>query len=252
MDAIVRPWVVAFPAALILFAGIAARTCAAGEEIVLLGRLTPPVQTEGLPDGWKPLVFRKIPATTRYSIVPDGAGFVLKAESRAAASGLYRPVDLAPTAYPILAWRWKVENVLAKGDERRKEGDDYAARIYVAFQYDADAATLWEKTRYGTYKLFYGEYPPKAVINYIWANRLPKDAAIDNAFTDRAKMIAVRSGPEEIGRWIREERNLYEDYRRLFGQEPPRIAGIALMTDTDNTGESAVAYYDEITLRPGR
>lgn len=252
MDAIVRPWVVAFPAALILFAGIAARPCAAGEEIVLLGRLTPPARPEGLPDGWNPLVFKNIPATTRYSIVPDGAGFVLKAESRAAASGLYRPVDLAPTAYPLLSWRWKVENVLAKGDERRKEGDDYAARIYVAFQYDADAATLWEKTRYGTYKLFYGEYPPKAVINYIWANRLPKGAAVDNAFTDRAKMIAVRSGPEEIGRWIREERNLYEDYRRLFGQEPPRIAGIALMTDTDNTGESAVAYYDEITLRPGR
>lgn len=252
MDAIARPWVVAFPAALILFAGIAASACAAGEAIVLLGRLIPPADPEALPDGWKPLTFKNIAATTRYSIVPNGAAFVLKAESRAAASGLYRPVDLAPTAYPILAWRWKVENVLAKGDERRKDGDDYAARIYVAFQYAPDTATLWEKTRYGTYKLLYGEYPPKAVINYIWANRLPKDAAIDNAFTDRAKMIAVRSGPAEIGRWIREERNVYEDYRRLFGQEPPRIAGIALMTDTDNTGESAVAYYDEITLRPAR
>jgi hypothetical protein len=252
MDAIVRLWVVVFPVALILFGGIAARAFAAGEAIVLLGRLTPSARPERVPDGWKPLVFKKIPATTSYSIVADGTGFVLKAESQAAASGLYRPVDLAPTAYPLLSWRWKVENVLANGDERRKDGDDYAARIYVAFQYAPDTATLWEKTRYGTYKLLYGEYPPKAVINYIWANRLAKDAAIDNAFTDRAKMIAVRSGPEEIGRWIREERNLYEDYRRLFGQEPPRIAGIALMTDTDNTGGSAVAYYDEITLRPGR
>jgi Protein of unknown function (DUF3047) len=111
---------------------------------------------------------------------------------------------------------------------------------------------LWEKTRYGAYKLFYGEYPPQAVINYIWANRLPKGAAIDNAFTDRAKMIAVQSGPQEMGRWLSEERNLYEDYRRLFGQEPPQIAGIAVMTDTDNTGESAVAYYDRITIRPAR
>ena len=65
-------------------------------------------------------------------------------------------------------------------------------------------------------------------------------------------MIAVQSGPQEIGRWLGEERNVYEDYRRLFGQEPPRIAGIALMTDTDNTGESAVAYYDQIVLRPAR
>lgn len=245
-----RPWTSGMAA--LFLVGIAAAAWSAGKEVLLLGRLASPPAPEALPDGWKPLTFRNIAATTRYSVVPDAAGFVLKAESRAAASGLYRPVDLAPTVYPILAWRWKVENILAKGDERRKEGDDYAARIYVAFQYDPGAATLWEKTRYGTYKLLYGEYPPNAVINYIWANRLPKGAAIDNAFTDRAKMIAVRSGPQEIGRWLGEERNLYEDYRRLFGQEPPQIAGIALMTDTDNTGESAVAYYDQIVLRPAR
>ena len=252
MVSVARRRMAAFLAALILVAGIATTLFAAEGEVLLLGRLTPPAGPDGLPDGWKPLVFKKIPATTRYSIIPDGNGFVLKADSRAAASGLYRPVDLAPTAYPILSWRWKVENVLMNGDARRKEGDDYAARIYVAFQYDPEAATLWEKTRYGAYKLIYGEYPPKVVINYIWANRLPKGAAIDNAFTDRAKMIAVRSGPEEIGRWLSEERNVYEDYRRLFGQEPPRIAGVAVMTDTDNTGESAVAYYDQIALRPAR
>jgi hypothetical protein len=62
-------------------------------------------------------------------------------------------------------------------------------------------------------------------------------------------MIAVESGAEHVGRWMIEERNLYADYKRLFAAEPPRIAGIALMTDTDNTGESAVAYYDDIVLR---
>ena len=197
-------------------------------------------------------VTKNIAAKTRYSIVRDGEHYVLKAESHAAASGLIRPLDLDPKVYQVMSWRWKVENILVKGDARRKEGDDYAARIYVAFQYDPETATLWEKTRYGTYKLLYGEYPPKAVLNYIWANRLPEGAAIDNAFTDRAKMIAVQSGPQEIGRWLSEERNLVEDYRRLFGQEPPRIAGVALMTDTDNTGESAVAYYDDILLRTVR
>ncbi len=250
MVPVARRRLLANRAGALLVAAIAATTCAAGGDVVLLGRLTRPAAPDELPDGWKPLVFKKIPATTHYSIVPDGAGFVLKADSRAAASGLYRTVDLAATDYPVLSWRWKVENVLAKGDERRKEGDDYAARIYVAFRYDAEAATLWERTWYGAYRLIYGEYPPKAAINYIWANRLPKGAAIDNAFTDRAKMIAVRSGPEEIGRWLSEERNVYEDYRRLFGHEPPRIAGVAVMTDTDNTGESTVAYYDEIVLRP--
>jgi len=237
---------------LILILGAVTPAWTASEEILLLGRLGSPTNPDGLPEGWQPLIFQNIPMRTRYSIVRDGGGYVLKAHSRAAASGLYRPVDVDPRAYQTIAWRWKVENIFAKGDARRKEGDDYPARAYVAFRYDPDTATLWEKTRYGAYKLFYGEYPPQGVINYIWDNRLPRGTALDNAFTDRAKMIVVRSGAEDVGRWLAEERNLNEDYRRLFGQEPPRIAGVAVMTDTDNTGESAVAYYDQIILRPAK
>lgn len=241
---------------LLLCIALAAAARAADPQLLVVGRFGPPASPDGAPDGWQPLTFRNIPARTRYTMVRDQGRYVLKAESRAAASGLIRPLDLDPEVFQIISWRWKVEHTLAKGDERRKEGDDYAARVYVAFQYDPRAASLWERARYGAIKLLYGEYPPKHAINYIWANRLPKGESIDNAFTDRSKMIAVRSGPEEVGRWLAEERNLYEDYRHLFGQAPPRIAGIALMTDTDNTGESAVAYYDEILLRsvetPGR
>lgn len=235
--------------ALIVAVGIATLTWAAGDEVLLLGGLGPPANADALPSGWKPLVFKNIPATTRYSVVQDGDAYVLRAESRAAASGLYRLVNLDPKVYRTLAWRWRVENILKGADARRKDGDDYPARIYVTFQYDPDAATLWERTKYGTYKLLYGEYPPKAAINYIWDNRLPRGTSLDNAYTDRAKMIVVRSGPDDVGRWWSEERNLYEDYRRVFGGEPPPIAAIAVMTDTDNTGESAVAYYDRIILR---
>jgi hypothetical protein len=222
---------------------------AASEEIRLLADLSTSAAAEALPPGWQPLVFRKIPSKTRYAIVPDGGSHVLKAESQAAASGLLRPLDADPRTYRILSWRWKVENVLAKGDERTKEGDDYAARVYVAFQYDPASASAWERARYGAYKLLYGEYPPKAVLNYIWANRLPKGEALVNAFTDRAIMIAVESGPELVGRWLTAERDIYADYTRVFGGEPPHISGIAIMTDTDNTGERAVAYYDDLRLR---
>lgn len=230
--------------------GIAVVAWAAGEEVVLLGELRPPAAADALPQGWKPLVFKNIPERTQYNVVRDGNAYVLRAESHDAASGLYREVNLDPKIYRILAWRWRVENILRSADARRKEGDDYPARIYVTFRYDPDTATLWERTKYGTYKLFYGEYPPKAAINYIWDNRLPRGTALDNAYTDRAKMIVVRSGADGVGRWWAEQRNLYEDYRRLFGGEPPAIAGVAVMTDTDNTGESAVAYYDRIVLRP--
>ncbi len=219
-------------------------------DAVALGRFAPPVAPDGLPDGWETLTFQRIPRHTRYMVVRDGEGWVLKAESEAAASGLYRSLDLDPKVYRILTWRWKVERILDKADARRKEGDDYPARIYVAFRYDPADATLWERTRYGAYRLLYGRYPPRLVLNYIWDNRLPPGTVLDNAYTDRAKMIVVRSGPADVGRWVTETRDIYEDYRRATGREPPRIAGIALMTDTDDTGEHAVAYYDGITLRP--
>ena len=206
------------------------------------------VQESGLPAGWSPLTFRKIPRHTRYTRVREEGNAVVKAEADRSASGIFKKVDIDPVRFPILKWRWKVDHILERGDERTRAGDDYAARIYVTFAYDPDAVSLWERSKYAAIKLFYGEYPPQGALNYIWANRLPKGSVIDNAYTDRAKMIAVESGAENSGRWMKEGVNLYEDYKRLFGKEPPHISGIALMTDTDNTGGSATGYYDDIVL----
>jgi hypothetical protein len=87
-------------------------------------------------------------------------------------------------------------------------------------------------------------------VNYIWANRLPRGAFLPNTFTGNAVMVAVESGDGNAGRWIDEERNLAEDYRRAFGEDPPRIGAVAIMTDTDNTGEEAVAWYGAIRFLP--
>jgi hypothetical protein len=220
-------------------------------EPVVLGGFTPPADPSAPPPGWEALTFPRVPRHTRYLVVRDGPSWVLRAESDAAASGLYRPLDLDPKVHRVLSWRWKVENVLAKADPRRKDGDDYAARVYVAFRYEPGAATLWERSRYGAYRLLHGRYPPGLVLNYVWESRLPIGTALDNAYTDRAKIIVARSGAADVGRWVTERRDLYADYRSIVGGEPPRIAGIALMTDTDDTGERAVAYYDAVTLGPG-
>jgi hypothetical protein len=222
----------------------------AAEPDVVLGFA--PGGTDGVPAGWETLAFRKIERKTRYTVVRDGDGHALRAESEGAASGLYRPLDLDPRVYRRLSWRWKVDNVLARADARKKSGDDYPARIYVAFRHDPDRAGAWERARYGAIKLLYGQYPPRHVINYIWDNRLPVGAELDNAYTDRAKMIVVESGPARVGQWVAEQRDVYADYRRLFGADPPFIAGIAVMTDTDDTGERAVAHYGAITLGAGR
>jgi rSAM/selenodomain-associated transferase 2 len=213
-------------------------------------RLAAPPSPEAVPPGWHAITFSRVARHTRYAVVPEPPDWVLRAESQAAASGLYRPVDLDPRAYQVIAWRWKIARVLERSDPGRKAGDDYPARVYVAFRYEPEREGLWERTKFAFYRALYGEYPPGAVINYVWESRLPKETAFPNPYTARARMLVVESGPERVGRWVEETRNFYEDYRRLFGAEPPRLVGVAVMTDTDDTGEQATAWYDAITLRP--
>ena len=136
-----------------------------------------------------------------------------------------------------------------KVESARKAGDDYPARVYVAFAYQPERESVWERTKFEFYRAFYGEYPPGSVINYVWESRLPLETSYPNPYTARARMVVLRSGAEHAGRWVMERRDVLADYRRLFGIEPPRLVGVALMTDTDDTGERAEAWYDAITLR---
>lgn len=200
------------------------------------------------PDAWAPLTFDKIPRHTRYSLVDEGGRVVVEARSAAAASGLIHEVALDPRRLPIIRWRWKVDHVYRKGDVTRKSGDDYAARIYVTFRYDPDNAGFFEKATFEAARLVYGKYPPMGAISYIWASRAPRGGRYPNPYTDKVAMIVVRSGAADAGKWHTETRNLLADYRAAFGKEPPEISGIAIMTDSDNTGESGLAYYGDIEL----
>lgn len=165
---------------------------------------------------------------TRYAVVTNGDGHVLQAHSNASASGLVYKVDFSPNNYPVLSWRWKVAGTVQGGNERTKAGDDYAARVYVIFPH-------WF-------------FPKTKTLNYIWANHLGQNEILPNAYTGNAMMIAATSGSDQVGEWVAVRRNLIEDYRRAFGEEPPAAGAIAIMTDTDNTGERATAWYDDIKL----
>ena len=180
---------------------------------------------QGISQNWKEKSFKGL---TRYELLQIDGQRYIKATSDASASALYYEIDFDPKEYPFLTWRWKVSNILAKGDELKKEGDDYAARVYVVFP----SALFW-RTK---------------AINYIWANKLPLGQAVPNPFSSNACMIAVQSGSSLVGQWLDEKRNLLEDFRKCFGEDPPKAGAVAIMTDTDNTGEQAVAWYGLIRL----
>ncbi len=130
----------------------------------------------------------------------------------------------------------------------KKEGDDAPIRLYLMFEYSPDNAPLWKKIKYEVIKLFYGQHPPHSSLSYIWASKKQHLPIIPNPHTSLDMIIPVTSGQESVGNWLQYERNILTDYRAAFGKEPPEIVGIGIMSDSDNTGESAKAYVDYIRI----
>ena len=219
---------------------------AADRPTLEVGEFSAAKEGSNPPPGWAELSFPRIPRHTTYALVKDGDAVVVKATSVASASGLVRRLHIDPREYPLLEWRWKVMNLIDKSDVGRKSGDDYPARIYVTFEYDPARVGILDRAKFEAVRLFYGEYPPSAAIDYIWDRRAPRGAFVPNAFSDRVRMVVVESGASGVGRWIDEKRDVLADYRSAFAADPPMISGVAIMTDSDNTGESAIAYYGDI------
>ena len=228
---------------LIPFQGIGAQT------VLEIGPFSQSAPGGALPEGWQPQAFKTIEKHTSYELIKDGDETVIKAVANGSASMLTKTLDLDLKAYPILEWRWKVANLIKKSDPKTKAGDDDPARIYVTFKYDSSRVSVWDRVKYGLAKLLYGVYPPHAGINYIWESKLPVGTVAANAYTVRLRMIVVESGAANLNQWQSYSRNVYEDYKQAFGEDPPKVSGIAIMTDTDNTGEAATAFYGDIRLR---
>ncbi|HEX9020106.1 MAG TPA: DUF3047 domain-containing protein [Nitrospirota bacterium] len=197
---------------------------------------------------WKPFFFPGIQRHSLYTSEKEGDRSVLKAESHASASAIVYRDSFNVYDYPKMRWRWKVMNVYAKGDPRTKEGDDYPLRIYIMFEYDPQKAGIFEKLKYGLAKKRYGTYPPHSSLSYVWASREEPQAVLASPYTDKAKMILLEQGTKKTGTWQDEEVDILADYRRAFGAEPPPRARVAIMNDSDNTGESSVSYLEFIEV----
>jgi len=236
-------------ACMVVLLAIPESTSGQSGAVLEVGNFSATATSDPLPKGWKPLTFKKIEKHTVYTLVKDGGTMVVKAVSETSASGLMREIKIDPKEYPIVNWRWKVSNILKKGNVHRKDGDDYPARLYITFEYDPSQVTFSEKFKYEAARLWYGQYPPLKAITYIWESSALKGIVVTNPYIEKVVMIVVESGAGKLNQWVEEERNLVEDYKQAFGGEPPMISGVAIMTDTDNTGESATAYYGDIFFK---
>ncbi len=234
----------AFALCTLLFAA----TAWAVEDQLLAGAFSAARPGAALPAGWTPLAAANIKVHTRYSLVDDNGVTVLRADSQSGASGLSLSLRIDPGELPWLRWRWNISNIIGATDLRSKAGDDFPARVYVMFDYPLEKLPFFERNKLRLARALFDPHLPAATLCYVWDGKAPAGTIASSAYTDRVKVIVVESGSARVKQWVDVERNIARDFRAAFGEEAPPVSAIAVATDTDNTGTSAIAHFGDISF----
>ena len=176
-------------------------------------------------DNWHSRVFA---GETRYQLETLDGDTVLSGSSEGTASALLREIKVDLRATPWINWCWRTDNTLGEDiDERSKNGDDYPARIY-----------LLKKTGFLPWSVI--------AVNYVWSSNQPVGSHWQNAWSDKAQMLAVASGQQQTGSWQQQKRNVRDDFKKLFQEDIDSIDAVAIMVDTDNSQGSANSQFGDI------
>lgn len=202
--------------------------------------------TGALPTDWQVVhIDQRVPATRYRTLQWDGRPAV-EASATASMALLARPLEIDLQQTPVLCWMWRVDAVLQQADLARKAGDDYAARVYVAFSLPPESLSVGLRMKLSLGRSLFGNLVPDAAVNYVWDNRHPVGTRAFNAYTDRAAMVVQRSGNGQAAKWVAERVNVLADATKAFGALPFKATSLAIASDTDNTGETARAGFADL------
>jgi hypothetical protein len=201
-----------------------------------------------LPAEWKHLPLASFKNNTEYSLVSEDGAVVVQAIAHNSASFLATKVDFDPHDFPMLSWRWKVKQGIAAANTAEQSKEDAPVRIMVAF--DGDISKLPVKDRFASKaaQSISGQALPYATLMYVWGGKVAVDSITISTRSDRVRMLAVNANDQGIGQWQMHSRNLVQDFKRAFGEEPGKVLSFEVMTDTDNTAADAQAFYGDITV----
>lgn len=178
---------------------------------------------------WK---LKNLVGQDEYQVHKGEKGNILQIYSEKSASLLYKKIDFDVKEYGVIRWHWLVNKFPEYADHREKYTiDDYAARLCVVFP----SWTVWS-TRF---------------LVYVWDDRATGEGIVKpSSFSKNCKILVVEGGQDNKGKWVTEERNIIEDYKKVFGNSPDRNAGgIGIMSDSDDTKTSTNACYYNIYLK---
>jgi len=221
---------------------------------VMPGRLlTPPAGASDLPvTPWRVIGLPKqSKPVTRFSAVTLDGQRVLRVEAVASYANLDHPLVDVPEGTRRLSWRWRVDELVAGADLRRKDGDDSPVKVCALFDLPMSALPFVDRQLLRMARVSVGEILPSASICYVWDNRLAPGTVLDNAFTRRVRIIVLRGPETPLRGWVSEQRDLAADFLLLFGDEAktvPPLMGVAVGADADNTGGRSLAFVGTLTL----
>jgi len=185
---------------------------------------------------------------TNYSPdVKDGRR-AIRAEADASASLWRRKVDIPADRLTDVTWSWWVDDAIPAADLHDADRSDSPARMIFAF--DGDHARLSQRSRmmFELARTLTGESPPYATLMYVWSHNLPVGTMVQSHRSERVRKIVLDGGSASLRHWREHRRNVAQDFERVFGEAPGRLIGVAVMTDADNTGARARAWYGSIEL----
>jgi len=203
-----------------------------------------------LPWGWEPVRLTDRKKLTDYTLTDVDGVVVLHAYAVGAASGLAQFTKFDIRSAPVVDWRWKVSALVEGADNRVAAKEDSPVRLLFAFDGDKSRLPLVERAIFYVTEKLSGRQLPYALLQYVWAGTIPVGTVIEHPYTRRVRMLVVASGPGGVGKWQSLSRNVSDDFRHAFGEEPGELVGVGVLTDTDNTGGSVEAWYGDIRLRP--
>lgn len=200
------------------------------------------------PGGWHVEAVRKFRIPSQYRLVADAGTTVVEGTADASASGLVEFVDIDLHERPILAWRWKAIRPVPGANTTRRNGDDAPLRILLSFEGDVKTLPVSERVFFGQVRLISGIPIPYATLEYVWGAGASVETVVINSYTTRIRTVVLRNEADPLGQWVSEQRDVLEDFRSAFDEEPGRITAVAVYTDADATGASSQGYYGDLTF----
>ena len=201
------------------------------------------------PAGWAPIKINDQKKPTAYAIVEDGGTPVLHAVADGAASLLGYKTTFDLKAAPVMEWRWKIKELIASADNNVAGKEDAPVSIVLEFDGDKSKLSFADRSTIAAGKVLSGRELPYATLMYIWSNKDPVGKIVQNPRTPRVQMVVASSGAGGLNEWQMQSRNVFDDFKRAFKEDPGRLTGVAVLTDTDNTGEKIEAWYGDIRFQ---